>query len=103
MRNIKLDKKRCDIMTCRYNDIRHIFDEFHYKKGTIGGGISVCFAMFIDSELVGGSVLGKPRHESKYKNCIDIRRMALIDKAPYNSESWFLSQIIKWIASKRIS
>lgn len=65
----------------------------------MGGGISVCFAMFINDILVGGSVLGKPRHEKKYKNCIDIRRMALIDDAPCNSESWFLSQIIKWIAS----
>jgi hypothetical protein len=65
----------------------------------MGGGISACFAMFIDGKLVGGSVLGKPRHENKYKNCIDIRRMACLDVAPYNSESWFLSQIIKWCGS----
>ena len=95
----KLDRTKCKIMTCRFNDIRHIFEEYHYKKGAMGGGISVCFAMFIDGELVGGSVLGKPRHEKKYKNCIDIRRMALLDKSPCNSESWFLSQIIKWCAS----
>ena len=25
--------------------------------------------------------------------------MALLDEAPFNSESWFLSQIIKWCAS----
>ena len=65
----------------------------------MGGGITTCFAMFIGDEMVGGSVLGKPRHEKKYKNCIDIRRMACLDKAPKNSESWFLSQIIKWVAS----
>jgi hypothetical protein len=63
----------------------------------MGGGISICFAMFIDDVLVGGSVLGKPRHEKAYKGCIDIRRMACIDSAPKNSESWFLSQIIKWL------
>ena len=65
----------------------------------MGGGISVCFAMFINDVLVGGSVMGKPRHEKRYKNCIDIRRMACLDDAPCNSESWFLSQIIKWCAS----
>jgi hypothetical protein len=65
----------------------------------MGGGISICFAMFIKNKLVGGSVMGKPRHEKKYKNCIDIRRMACLDDAPCNSESWFLSQIIKWCAS----
>ena len=95
----KLDKTKCEIRTCRFADIRHIFEEYHYKKGAMGGGISVCFAMFIDGLLVGGSVMGNPRHEKKYKNCIDIRRMACLDDAPCNSESWFLSQIIKWCAS----
>ncbi len=95
----KLDKNRCNIQICKFSDIRHIFEKYHYKKGAMGGGISICFAMFIDGELVGGSVIGKPRHEKKYKNCVDIRRMACIDNAPCNSESWFLSQIIKWCAS----
>jgi len=63
----------------------------------MGGGISVCFGMFMDGKLVGGSVLGKPRHEKKYSNCIDIRRMACLDSSPGNSESWFLGKIIKWI------
>jgi hypothetical protein len=96
---MKLDKSKCQIRICQFSDIRNIFEKYHYKKGAMGGGISVCFAMFIDGILVGGSVIGKPRHEKKYKNCIDIRRMALVDSAPCNSESWFLSQIIKWLAS----
>jgi hypothetical protein len=99
MEKEKLDKTNCEIRTCRFSDIRHIFEEYHYKKGAMGGGISICFAMFIKNKLVGGSVMGKPRHEKKYKNCIDIRRMACLDDAPCNSESWFLSQIIKWCAS----
>ena len=97
----KLDKNKCEIRTCKFSDIRHIFEGYHYKKGAMGGGISVCFAMFIDGLLVGGSVMGKPRHEKKYKNCIDIRRMACLDEAPCNSDSWFLSQIIKWCASTK--
>lgn len=94
-----LDKSRCKIYQCEFKHIRHIFEDYHYKKGSMGGGISICFGMFIDNVLVGGSVMGKPRHEKKYKNCIDIRRMACIDESPHNSESWFLSQIIKWCAS----
>lgn len=98
MRNKKyLDKRQCKILACSFNDISHIFNDYHYKKSHIGGGISICFAMFINDVLVGGSVLGKPRHEKKYRNCIDIRRMACIDEAPCNSESYFLGQIIKWI------
>lgn len=92
-----LDKHEAKIVECKFKDIRHIFEEFHYKKGHMGGGISMCFGMYINDELVGGSVLGKPRHEKKYKNCIDIRRMACLDKSPQNSESFFLGKIIKWV------
>jgi len=95
----RLNKKLCEIKTCKFSDIRHIFEEYHYKGGAMGGGISMCFAMFVNGFLMGGSVMGKPRHEKKYKNCIDIRRMACLDISPKNSESWFLSQIIKWSAS----
>jgi len=94
---MKLDKKQCKIMKCDFFMISHIFKEFHYKSDNMGGGISICFAMFINDKLVGGSVLGKPRHEKKYKKCIDIRRMACLNDAPCNSESYFLGQIIKWI------
>lgn len=95
----KLDKSRCEIRICEFHHIRHIFERYHYKKGAMGGGISACFAMFLDGKLVGGSVLGAPRHENAYPECIDIRRMACTDDAPCNSESWFLAQIIKWCAS----
>ena len=95
----RLNKKDCSVRLCKFKDIRHIFEQYHYKKGAMGGGISVCFAMIMHNEIVGGSVLGKPRHEKKYNKCIDIRRMACLDSSPQNSESWFLSSIIKWVAS----
>ena len=93
------DKRRYKVKICKFKHIRHIFENHHYKKGAMGGGISVCFAMFEGDNLVGGSVLGLPRHNKKYKNCIDIRRMSLLEETPSNSESWFLSQIIKWCGS----
>lgn len=96
--NLKLDKNKCVVKTCKFKDIRHIFEWYHYKKWAMWWWISMCFAMFIDGELVWWSVLGKPRHEKKYKNCIDIRRMACLDSAPFNSESYFLWQIILWCA-----
>ena len=63
----------------------------------MGGGISVCFAMYMDGKMVGGSVLGLPRHQKKYPNAIDIRRMACLDSSPQNSESYFIGQIKKWL------
>ena len=79
MQNTKLNKKEARIKTCHFKDIRHIFKEYHYKGEAMGGGISVCFAMFINNVLVGGSVLGTPRHADKYPGAIDIRRMACLD------------------------
>ena len=93
-----LDKNECSIYACEFKHIRHIFENYHYKKGNIGGGISICFAMFIKGKMMGGSVLGKPRHEKKYQKCIDIRRMACLNESPPNSESWFLGKIIKWVS-----
>ena len=90
-------KEQAQVVLCRFKDIRHIFEDFHYKGGHMGGGISVCFSLIVDGQLSGGAVLGKPRHAKKYKNCIDIRRMACLDSAPKNSESYFLGQIIKWV------
>lgn len=92
-----LDKTRCKIKECRFADIRHLLEQFHYKKGNMGGGISTCFALYLDGEMVGGSVMGLPRHQKKYPKAIDIRRMVCTDDAPQNSESYFIGQIKKWI------
>ena len=92
-----LDKHACHIEELRFKNIRHIFEEFHYKKGHMGGGISTCFGLYIDGLLVGGAVLGLPRHRSKYESAIDIRRMACLDNAPKNSESYFIGQIKRWV------
>jgi hypothetical protein len=92
-----LNKNECEMQYCNFTDIKHILKNYHYKGDSMGGGISICFAMLINDKLVGGSVLGKPRHENIYNTHIDIRRMACIDSAPKNSESWFLGQIIEYI------
>ena len=92
-----LNKDLCLIEVCRFKDIRQIFEEFHYKHGHMGGGISVCFRLLIDNKLSGGAVLGAPRHSKKYPDSIDIRRMACLDNAPQNSESYFIGQIKKWL------
>tara|TARA_R110002020_G_scaffold236124_1_gene448425 strand:- start:388 stop:1008 length:621 start_codon:yes stop_codon:yes gene_type:complete len=96
---MSLKKDTAKVMLCNYSDISRIFADYHYKTAQIGGGISRCFAMFINNKLVGGSVLGVPRHESKYPKSIDIRRMACTDSAPKNSESYFIGQVISWVAS----
>jgi len=67
----------------------------------MGGGISWCFKLTFDHRITGGAVLGKPRHDKVYSSngdkSIEIRRMALLDECPRNSESYFLGKIIWWL------
>ncbi len=100
MHENSLRKKDAKIVLCDFSDIRHIFKKYHYKKEAIGGGISYCFALVVSGKIMGGAVTGLPRHNEKYKGCIDIRRMACFDESPKNSESFFLGKIIQYIASK---
>jgi hypothetical protein len=85
------------VKECKFYNIRPIFEKYHYKKAHIGGGISFCLALTYKDNIVGGAVMGLPRHGSKYKDCIEIRRMALLDECPKYSESYFLGKIIWWI------
>ena len=86
------------IVKCKFSEIVNIFKEFHYKGGHIGGGISFCLALIdINGNVVGGSVIGKPRHQKKYNGSVEIRRMACLDICPKNTESFFLSRIIWYI------
>ena len=92
------------IKECRFRNIRHIFEKYHDKGGHMGGGISVCLVLLDGEHIVGGAVMGKPRHNTKYslngkRNVIEIRRMALLDECPKNSESYFLGKII-WYLKK---
>lgn len=102
--NIFDSPKECTVSECKFKNIRVIFEQFHYKGGHMGGGISWCLAMYAPSGLlVGGAVMGKPRHEFKYGvDVIEIRRMALLDDCPRNSESYFLGKIIRFLKSKGI-
>lgn len=89
------------VSECRFEAIRHIFEEFHYKRAHMGGGISVCYmASDAGGNVVGGIVVGKPRHSSKYKGRLEIRRMAMLDSCPKNSESKFLAIVLRLLRRK---
>lgn len=93
----KFDKRQAKVLPCEYERIRQIFSDYHYKGAQIGGGITRCFGLIYAGRVTGGAVIGPPRHSDKYRNAIDIRRMACTDESPRNSESYFLGQIIRWI------
>lgn len=95
------------IQLCKFKDIVPIFEAWHYKGKHMGGGVSFHIALCDDDRIVGGAVIGKTRQDKKYsgngaKEVMEIRRMALLDECPKNSESYFLSKII-WFLRKNTS
>lgn len=95
---------QCKISECSFSDIRFIFEKYHYKGGHMGGGISYNLCLTFNNKIVAGAVLGKTRQDKKYssnglKKVIEIRRMACLEEAPKNIESYFLSKII-WFLKK---
>lgn len=89
------------ISKCEFYDISEIFKKYHYKGSHIGGGISFCLALTdVNQRVVGGAVIGKPRHEKVYTDAVEIRRMACLDECPKNTESFFLSKILWYVKKK---
>lgn len=95
-----ISPKEMRVRKCSFYHIKPIFEKYHYKGGHMGGGITVCLGALFRGEYVAGVVVGKPRHDSKYSadgECVEIRRMACLDELPKNTESWLLSQTLKWL------
>lgn len=91
------------VKECMFEDISHIFRDYHYKRDNMGGGIMLCLSLVWNCTIIGGVVVGKLRHDAAYstdkRKCIELRRMACIDDAPKNTESYFLSKVI-WFLRK---
>lgn len=88
------------ICECTFADISFILRDYHYKGEHIGGGISHILCLRYGTRIIGGIVVGKMRHTEKYSsegNVVELRRMALIEEAPKNSESYFLAKTIWWL------
>ena len=94
---------QCFIRPCNFKELSFIFRDYHYKKDHMGGGIDFCIACCYGAMVMGGCVIGKLRQDKAYsvsgKKCVEIRRMALIDAMPKNSESWLLAKTI-WFLKK---
>lgn len=92
--------KLLEMRECKFSDIRHLFETYHYKGGHMGGGITVCLGAWYKGNCLAGVVVGKPRHDKKYSKeveCVELRRMACVEELPKNSESWMLSGVVKWL------
>src|SRR5574340_1404892 len=100
----EFDLKKTRISQCKFSDIRIVFEANHYKAGHMGGSIAFCFALYYEECVIGGAVYGPPRHASSYGDgVVDLRRFALVDEAPRNTESYFLGHTLREIKKNRMA
>lgn len=97
--SILTSPQQLKVIECQFEEISHIFERYPYKGSHMGGGISFCLALRFGDTIMGGAVIGNPRHERSYPGALDIRRLACKDEAPKNTESYFLSKIV-WYVKK---
>jgi hypothetical protein len=90
-----LQTQKMRVRETSWTAIATIFRVWHYRQDWIGGSIKHTFGLFSPELLIGGAMFGDPRHRDKYSDngkvpCLELRRLALIDDAPKNSESFFI-------------
>lgn len=80
---------------------KKILTSYHYKGTTRSLKERYVFELLEGKKLVGVAIFGDPfsaRAKKKYgDNILEIRRIALIDNAPYNSESFFIGACLRYL------
>ncbi len=84
--------------------VKIFIEENHYSKNINGIKSTFCFSLSDqEGELVGACIFGQmsttawKKFSNKESDVLELRRLCLIDSAPRNTESWFVSRCIKYI------
>ncbi len=89
---------------CDRANIKQIIETNHYSKSINGIHSQFCFKLMSDDILLGGMIYGKPAMFGQFKkycndenDIIELRRLALLNEAPKNSESFFIAKTLRWL------
>ncbi len=81
-------------------ECKALIEHWHYSKSSRSQQQKHVFKLVSKSSnvLVGVAIYGNPmsRHFNK-NHTIELRRLALIDAAPRNSESYFIGRTLRWL------
>lgn len=84
-------------------EIKQFVENNHYSHSVNGVKISHCFKLLDKNIIIGACIFGAmsttawKKFGEKESDVIELRRLVLIDDTPRNTESWFISRMIKWI------
>lgn len=92
------------IKECARHEVKNFIEQWHYSKSINGVNSSYCFALFDGSEMIGAAIFGKLGMANNWKKFVDapdkvleLRRLVCVDKAPRNTESYFIGRMLRWL------
>ena len=85
--------------------IQSFIHKWHYSHDTNGIQQRQCFALYNENKIIGAMIYAipsMPNTAKKYNpdnpdKCWELRRLCCIDDTPTNTESYFISQTLKWL------
>jgi len=104
MEHNKSNVKDFKVVLVERSQVKDFIEKWHYSKSINGLHVSYCFALYNKDEMIGASIIGKLAMANQYKrfadneeNVMELRRLCCIDDTPKNTESYFISKMIKWL------
>jgi hypothetical protein len=96
------------VYECVLQDIKEFMECQHYSHSVFGVTPEFCFKVLDGASLVGGAIFGKPAgmgvlkkySESGKFRTTELRRFALADECPRNSESKTLAVMLRMLKKK---
>lgn len=79
-------------------EVRELIKSHHYSHSYRSQQQVHVFSLIEDGKTVGAAVFGKPMSRNLDQTSLELRRFCLIDETPKNTESYFLSRCLKWLA-----
>jgi hypothetical protein len=92
------------VSPCERKDIKDFIETWHYSKSINGVKSNHCFKLMQEDKIVGAAIFSQlamanvwKKYVEKESDLIELRRLCCIDDTPKNTESFFISQCIRWI------
>jgi hypothetical protein len=96
--------KNLKVVPIERRELKDFIEKWHYSKSINGLMVSYCFGLFSENQMIGAAIVGRlamanqwKRFSEKEEDVLEIRRLCCIDETPKNTESYFISKIIKWL------
>jgi len=81
--------------------IKPFIEEHHYSKSINGCKVSMAFALYEDSEIVGAVLFGPlsttawKRYGERESDVVELRRLVCLNRCPRNTESWLIAKCLR--------